>query len=124
MEGGRASSADLGEAEKSFTQAQIDLARRQEELTRLAGGGQLEDFNKEMSHLVVDKAEKEAQRQVARSQLDEVQKQLAQALGYDPEAAGLREIQEMMDVAGRRVAELQSRLANLQPPTVIMIGAN
>jgi hypothetical protein len=32
--------------------------------------------------------------------------------------------QEALDIASRRVGELQRRIANLQPPMVTMIGAN
>ncbi len=123
-ETGRASLSDLTGAEQSVFKARVDLARRQEELTRQAGGGQLEEFTKELSRMAIDKAEKEAQLQIVRRQLDEVQKQLAQALAFDPEAARLRLAQEALDITGRRVAELQARMANLQPPMVTMIGAN
>ena len=88
------------------------------------GGGQLEEFNKELSRMAIDKAEKEAQLQIVRRQLDEVQRRLAQALAFDPEAVRLRLAQEALDITGRRVAELQARMANLQPPMVTMIGAN
>lgn len=121
---GRVGVADLAQAEEGVAKVRIDLARRQEELTRLAGGGQLEEFTKELSRLAIDKAEKEAQLQIVRRQLDEVQKQLAQALTFDPKAARLRLAQEALDITGRRVAELQARRANLQPPMVTMIGAN
>ena len=80
---GRVSAAELAAAEKNMAQARIDLARRREELSKQAGGGQLEEFTKELSHLAIDKAEKEAQLQIVRRQLEEVQKQLAQALALD-----------------------------------------
>jgi hypothetical protein len=115
---------DVSRGEEGVAKARIDLARRQEELTRQAGGGQLEEFTKELSRMAIDKAEKEAQLQIVRKQLDEVQKQLMQALTFDPEAARLRLAQEALDITGRRVAELQTQIANLQPPTVLVIGAN
>jgi hypothetical protein len=121
---GRASMVDVSRGEEGVAKARIDLARRQEELTRQAGGGQLEEFTKELSRMAIDKAEKEAQLQIVRKQLDEVQKQLMQALTFDPEAARLRLAQEALDITGRRVAELQTQIANLQPPTVLVIGAN
>jgi chromosome segregation ATPase len=76
---GRASLTDVGHAQESAAEARIDLARRREELSKLAGGGQLEEFTRELSRLAIDKAGKEAQQQVVRRQLEEVQKQLAQA---------------------------------------------
>jgi hypothetical protein len=121
---GRVSAADLAQAEESAARIRIELARRREELSRQAGGGQLEEFTKELSRIAIDKAEKEAQLQIVRKQLDEVQKQLAEALTFDPEAARLRLAREALDITGRRVAELQTRLADLQPPTVLVIGAN
>jgi len=123
-EAGRVTAAELAQAQESAARIRIDLARRREELSRQAGGGQLEEFTKELSRIAIDKAEKEAQLQIVRKQLDEVQKQLTQALTFDPEAARLRLAQESLDITARRVAELQTRLANLQPPTVIVIGAN
>jgi chromosome segregation ATPase len=48
-----------------------------------AGDGQLEEFNRELRCLTVDKAGKAAQQQIVRRQLEEVQKQLAQALAPD-----------------------------------------
>jgi len=121
---GRIAASDLAQAEESAARVRIDLARRREELSRQAGGGQLEEFTKELSRMAIDKAEKEAQLQIVRRQLDEVQTQLAQALTFDPEAARLRLAQEALDITGRRVAELQARMANLQPPMVTMIGGN
>ncbi len=117
------SSGSPEEREKAF-RAKIELANRREELSKQAGGSQLEEFNKELSRMAIDKAEKEAQLQIVRKQLDEVQRQLAQALTFDPEAARLRLAQESLDIIARRVADLETRVANLQPPTVIMIGAN
>jgi len=117
------SSGSPEEREKAV-RAKIELANRREELSRQVGGSQLEEFNKELSRMAIDKAEKEAQLKIVRKQLDEVQRQLAQALTFDPEAARLRLAQESLDITARRVAELQTRIANLQPPTVIVIGAN
>ncbi|MCX5646896.1 MAG: hypothetical protein NTZ17_19785, partial [Phycisphaerae bacterium] len=121
---GRVSAAELAAAEKNMAQARIDLARRREELSKQAGGGQLEEFTRELSRMAIDKAEKEAQLQIVRKQLDEVQRQLAQVLAFDPEAARLRTAQESLNITSGRVAELQMRLSNLQPPMVTMIGAN
>jgi hypothetical protein len=109
---------------ESAIRARIELANRREELSKQVGGGQLEEFNKELSRLAIDKAEKEAQLQIVRKQLDQVQRELAQALAFVPEAARVRMAQEALDLAGRRVTELQTRLASVQPPMVTMIGAN
>ena len=120
---GRRVTYDTSKTESAI-RARIELANRREELSKQVGGSQLEEFNKELSRMAIDKAEKEAQHLVVQRQLDEVQKQLAQALTFDPEAARLRLAQESLDIAARRVAELQTRLSNLQPPMVTVIGAN
>jgi hypothetical protein len=112
------------EEQERAIRAKIELANRREELSKQVGGSQLDEFNKELSRMAIDKAEKEAQLQIVRKQLDEVQKQLAQALTFDPETVRLRLAQEALDVTGRRIIELQTRMADLQPPTVTVIGAN
>ena len=121
---GRLVSPDSPEAQQNMIRARIELANRREELSKQAGGSQLDEFNKELTRIVIDQAEKRAQLKIVRTQLDEVQKQLAQALTFDPEVARLRMARETLDVTGHRVVELQTRMANLQPPTVTMIGAN
>jgi hypothetical protein len=121
--GGRVYSEPVETKEKTI-RARIELANREDELRKQAGGGQLEEYNKELSRMAIDKAEKEAQLQIVRRQLDEVQRQLAQALAFDPETTRLRLAQESLDITARRVAELQTRLTNLQPPMATVIGAN
>ena len=36
----------------------------------------------------------------------------------------MRMVREGLDILARRIAELQTRMANLQPPMVTVIGAN
>ena len=117
------SSGSPEEREKAI-RTKIELANRREELSKQVGGSQLEEFNKELSRMAIDKAEKEAQLQIVRKQLDEVQKEMAQVLTFDPEAARLRMARETLDITGRRVVELQTRMVDLQAPTVTVIGAN
>jgi hypothetical protein len=121
---GRVPTTDLTQAMESMTRVKIDLARRREELMKSAGGGQLEQYNAELSRIAIDKAERQAQLEVLHKQLGDVQRQLMQASTFDPEAARIRVAQETLDLANRRVAEIQARLVNLQPPSVAMIGAN
>jgi hypothetical protein len=121
---GRASPADVGQARESLTRARIEMAKRREELGKQAGGGQLDEFTRELSRIEIDLAEKVAQEKVLTGQLNEVQKGLAQASAFDPEAAQLRMAQEAFDITARRIAELQTRIANLPLPIVTVIGAN
>jgi hypothetical protein len=121
----RAETAEaVRELQTRLVRARIELAQRREELSKQAGGGQLEQFTSELSRMAVDRAEKQAQLNIVRQQLEEVQQQLAEASTFDPEAARIRMATEMFDIAARQVAEWQTRLANLQPPMVTVIGAN
>jgi hypothetical protein len=121
---GRLVSPDSPEAQQNMIRARIELANRREELSKQAGGSQLDEFNKELTRIVIDQAEKRAQLKIVRTQLDEVQKLLVQALTFDPEVARLRMAREALDITGRRIVELQTRMAVLQPPTVTVIGVN
>ncbi len=124
IDAGRATPTDMSQAQESLTRAKIELARRREELSKSAGGGQLDAFNKELSQMAVERAGKEAQQSALNQRLAEVQRELARAPAFDPAAARMRIIREALDIMARRMAELQTRIANLQPPTVTMIGAN
>ncbi len=121
---GRASGTDLAQATESLARARIELAKRREELSKQVGGGQLEQLNSELSRMAIDGAEKEAQRAVLDRQLNQVLQQLAQASTFEPEAARARLARETLDILANRIAELQTRIANLQPPMVMVIGAN
>jgi len=121
---GRVAPGELAQPQENLTRAKIELARRREELSKSAGGSQLEEFNKELSRMVVDRADKEIQQKILRSQLQEVQQQLAQASVFNPRAARISIAQEALNITAGRIAELQMRIANLQPPTVIVIGAS
>ena len=122
---GRASlTNDVAEATQKLAMARIELAKRKEELSKQVGGGQLEQFNAELSRIAIDAIEKEAQRQILSQQLYRVQQQLAQSSAFDPDAARARVQRETLNILAGRIAELQTRIANLQPPMVMVIGAN
>jgi hypothetical protein len=121
---GRVSTAELGQATESLTRAKIELAKRREELGKQVGGGQLDQLNSELSRIAIDGAEKGAQRDIISKQLAQVRQQLAQASTFDIEAARLRVVRESLDILAGRMTELQTRIANLQPPVVTLIGAN
>jgi chromosome segregation ATPase len=124
VEAGRALTSALAEANEKLTRAKIDLAKRQEELAREVGGGQLEKFTGEMVRMTVDNAEKQAQMGVLRRQLDQTQTQLARAPRVDPDAAKTRAMQEAIEVMDRPIADLHIRIATLQAPTVTVIGGD
>jgi hypothetical protein len=121
---GRVAQADVAPAQESAARARIELARRREELTRLTSGGRIEQYTSQLSAMAIDEAEKRARLEVLHTQSDSVQKQLARVSAFDPEAAGVRAAQESLDVLSRRIGAIQARLATLQPPTVVVIGAD
>lgn len=116
--------AVIEDSREQLARARIELARRREEVGRSVGGGRLDEFSSELTRTAVNMAEKRAQLDILRRQLDEVRLELAKASTFDPQAARLRMAKEWLDIAERRVAELTTQLANLQPPTVTMIGSN
>jgi len=124
VDAGRGSPAELAQANENLTKAKIELARRREELSKSAGGARLEGYNSELSQMAIDTAEKEAQLEVLRRQSEQIRHQWARASQFDPAAARTRIAREALDIATRRVTELKTRLANLRPPTVTMLGAN
>jgi hypothetical protein len=124
VEAGRSSPVELARAEESLTRARIELAKRREELGKQLGAGRIEQFNNELSRIAIDRAEKQVQLEILRKQADDVQRQLARASAFDPEAARIRVARETLDLIDRRILELETRLATLQPPSVVVIGAN
>ena len=121
---GRASNAELSQATESLTRARIDLARRREELGKSAGGLQLEKLNADLTQIAIDMAERQAQWEGLRQQLDQVQQELAQASAFSPAAAKIRMAREVLDITERRMATIQTELMKLEPPAVVVIGAN
>jgi len=121
---GRQSAGDLAEAQQGLTRAKIELARRQEELSKSAGGGQLDEYTRELSTIAIDMAETRARLDISRRQLDVVRRELAQHSAFDPQAARLRIARETLDLAERRVMKWTTRLADLEPPIVTMVGTN
>ena len=121
---GRLSQTELAQGQESVARARVELARRREELTKSVSGSRLEQFNTELSRMTIDEAEKQTQLGILSNQLDEVQRQLVQASTFDPEAVRTRIAEETLETINCRIGELETRLATLQPPTVVMLGAN
>ena len=117
-------SAAIRQLREQVARAKIELAKRREEIAKSAGGTRLEMFSGDLSQIAIDSAEKQAQLDVLRGQIKKTQQELARASKFDPQAARIRIAKETLDIAERRVAELKTRLLNLQPPTVMMIGLN
>jgi len=124
VESGRASEVEVARLREDLARASIELARRREELSRSAGGGQIEQFNDELSRLEIDMAEKRAQSDMLRKQLEEIRQEIASAATFDPQTARLRIACEAMDAAEQRIADLKRRLMSLREPTVTIISVN
>ena len=124
VESGRASEVEVARLREDLARASIELARRREELSRSAGGGQIEQFNDELSRLEIDMAEKRAQSDMLRKQLEEIRQEIASAATFDPQTARLRIACEAMDAAEQRIADLKRRLMSLRQPTVTIISVD
>ena len=124
VESGRTSEVEVARLREDLARANIELARRREELSRSAGGGQIEQFNEELSRLEIDMAEKRAQSDMLRQQLEEIQREIASAATFDPQTARFRIAREAMDAAEQRIADLKRRLMSLREPTVTIISVD
>jgi hypothetical protein len=123
VEVGRTSHTDLADAEERLARARIELAKRREELTKLAGGDQVARYNIELADMMIDLAEKKAELDVVGKQLKETEKQLTMLTAIDPAVTRIRLAVQALEVAEQRLSELKTRLANLQPPVVTVLGA-
>jgi len=118
------SEAALADAEEKLARAKIELAKRREDLSKSAGGDQIAKFSGELTTLTIDLAEKKAELQVISTQLNQTQKQLTAVSASDPEVSKIRFVAQAFGMAERRLNELEARLANLQEPTVTVLGAD
>ena len=124
VEQGRASQIDLGGAEEKLARAKIELAQRREQVVKSAGGDRLTIFNDDLAKLSIDTAETTAMLNVVNSQLEETTRQLKATASFDQEAAELRYATRNLEAANQRVNEWKTRGANLQPPTLTVLGAD
>jgi hypothetical protein len=115
---------EFAQAQENLVQARISLARRREELGNSAGGGQLNEFNNELSRMAIDAVEKKVQVELIRRQLAETEDEIARASMFDPRAARIQTAREALHIAEAQITRLKTRLARLQPSTVTVIGAN
>lgn len=124
VDAGRLPQSELTQAQENLTRARIELAKRQEELTKDVGGGRLDSLNSELSQMAIQTAEQKARLDVFRAQLDETQRRLARASAFDPQVARLRTARQALDLAERQIAELMNRRVQLQRPSVTVMAAD
>jgi len=115
---------EFAQIQENLVQAKISLARRREELAKLVGGGQLNEFNNELSRMAINAVEKKVQMNLIRRRLADVEAKIARASVYDPKAAQIQTAREALDMAEAQIMRLKTRLASLQPSTVTVIGAD
>jgi len=113
---------EIIEAEEKLARLKIELARRREELARPAGADSLGALNENLSMTILDLAEKKAELQVVNKQLSEIEGQIRAASTTDPDILKIRQTQQALDRAAKRLNELKIIEENLQPPKVIVIG--
>ncbi len=124
VEVGRTPQKDLADAEEKVARARIELAKRREEITKAAGGDSLARLNSDLADIMIELAEKKAELDVVGKQLKQTEKQLTMLTAVDPAITQIRLATHMVEVAEQRLSELKSRLADLQPPTVTILGGN
>jgi hypothetical protein len=119
---GRASNNEVADAEEKLARARIELARRREQIGASAGTDQLAKFSNELAMQAIDMAEKKAMLEIVSNQLDRTEQQLTAGDISDPQISRIRMAMQALEVAERRVNELNARLVNLQLPTVSVLG--
>lgn len=122
VDDGRSSAVELVNAEEKLARTRIEMAQRRELLSKSAGGDQLVKFSNELATLTVDLAEKQAMLKVINDQLGQTEQQLMVATISDLQVTRIRQATQILEDADRRVNELNSRMADLQSPTVSVIG--
>ena len=124
LEHGQRSLSDLASAEERLFRTKIELAQRQEQLIKSRVGDQLVRYNTDLADIMIELAEKRAETLVVDDQLNQTENKLATTTAVDPRSDQIRIAKEALDRAQNRVNELNMRIANLQPPTVTVIGVD
>jgi len=122
VDDGSVSNSELDDAEEKLTRAKIELARRREQIGVSAGTDQLAKFSNELAMQAIDMAEKKAMLEIVSNQLNQTEQQLTFADVTDPQVSRIRMATQALETAERRVNELNTRLVNLQLPTVSVLG--
>jgi hypothetical protein len=122
VDNGTVSSAELADAEEKLARARIELARRSEQIGASAGTDRLAKFSNELAMLAIDMAEKNAMLKIVSDQLNRTEQQLTASTMLDPQASQIRLATRALEITERRVNEVNSRLVNVQPPTISVLG--
>lgn len=116
-------SDELFATTEKIVSIRLQLAEHTRFLTKAAGGDLLTRFNDELAMLMVNLAEQEARLHIINKYLEQAKSRLSAAGRFEPEAIRARQAKEALDNALKQENDLRSRLANLQPPVVSVLGA-
>jgi len=123
-ESGRAQPGQVADAEEKVARANIELAKRRDQIGASAGSELLIQFTNELATMAIDMAEKKAMLEVVKKQLDQMQQQLTVGDMRDPQVSRIRMAAQALEIAERHVNKLNTRLVNLQRPMVSVLGEN
>jgi hypothetical protein len=115
--------SDVPGLEEKIARAKIELARRREQIGASAGADQLAKFSNELATLAIDMAEKRAMLEIVSNQLNRIEQQLTASEILDPQVSQVRLAVRALEIAERRINELNTLALNVQPPTVSVLGA-
>ena len=107
---------------QKLARAKIELAKRREEIGKSAGGDELTKFNSLLTAIMIDLAEKKSHLRVVSEQLERTEEQLSTVAAFDPQVSRIRAAREAFEIAENRFNELKVQVANLQPPTINILG--
>jgi hypothetical protein len=125
VERGAASSHDLDKPQEELAHARAALAQYRESASEKAGGGLLEDLNKQLVEVAIESAENEAELRSVEAQLSEIrEKKLLQlADRYEREVQlQLRFAEHALQDLTTEQEVLKRQLRSLRRPEVIVIG--
>ena len=122
VDSGTMSTSGLADAEEKLARARIELAKRSEQIGASAGTDQLTKFSNELAMLAIDIAENKAMLKIVSDQLNRTEQQLTAGDMSDPQISRIRMTAQALEIAERRINELNARLVNLQLPRVSVLG--
>ncbi|MHC4131301.1 MAG: hypothetical protein ACYSSP_09010 [Planctomycetota bacterium] len=124
IEAGRAKQSNLAEVQRNLSRAKIELAQQQQQLSTSIQGGQIPKYNEDLSRVAIDVAESTAQLGIITKQLEQLNQQIAAANTYEPPTPHIQIATHHLRLAQNRLMQIETKLANMHPPTVTVLGAD
>jgi hypothetical protein len=124
IEAGKAKQSDLAEVQRNLSRAKIDLAQQRQQLSKSEGGEQLSSLNSDLSKIAIDVAERTAELGIITKQLEQINQQIAAASTYESPKPHIQIASHQLQLAKDRLMQIETKLANLHPPTVTVLGAD